>query len=610
MYQDKERTNDILKQILSLVTNLNEIGTPVEISNVLGENTDYHEIKKTVSELFVPREEIDRKIDEFNEILLTYALHAYDDQLEITDDENDLFNSLATSINILGEELNYSTVAKDYIENIFNSIEDILLVVDKLGNISFINDATTRILKYSKNEILKQNIKITLEENTSFENLTDNTFDKKDYSLLDKNRDQIPVSIRVSNFVSGDGKEIGYIIIATDITQQIKHQKEIEKANEDLLVALRKAEESDKLKTAFLQNMSHEIRTPLNGIVGFSQLLAGDDLSEESRQEIASVVEKSSTRLIEIVNNILDIAKIETGQIKLTNSVFKLNDLMKESHEFFLLFAKEKNLPISYNAPLDESIFINADKEKIHQVLINLINNAIKFTTEGEVSFGYTLKGEHLEFFVKDTGIGIPEDFCDKIFDRFSQVDSTITKNYEGAGLGLSISKGLVEVMQGKMWIESKINIGTTFYFTIPYKPVVQDEGIIKHHDLDVEKMSKSLKILVAEDDDINFMFIKCLFANTKINLVRACNGKEAVEYFNGSEAFDMILMDLKMPVMSGLEATVLIKAKYPEVPIIAITAYGFDEDKQKALDAGCDDYISKPFKREALYEKMTKYIN
>lgn len=608
---DTEKTNEILNQILTLVTNLNDMGTSDELGTLLENNENYQKIKSIVSEMFVPRTFIDRKIDEFNEILLTYALHSYNDQLEITDDENDLFNSLATSINILGEELNYSTVARDYIEDIFNSIDDLLCVVDDNGKINFVNNAAIRILKYSKNELLKNNFEIFLDEKTSFTNLIDTTYNKQTLTLLDKEKYNVPVTLRVSPFVQGDNNNNGFIVIATDITQQIKYQKEIEKANEELLIALRKAEESDRLKTAFLQNMSHEIRTPLNGIVGFSQLLSSGDLTDESRQEIALVVEKSSTRLIEIVNNILDISKIETGQIKVANSVFKINDLMSETYEFFALFAKDKNLGLSYKTALDDSSStIYCDKEKVYQVLVNLINNAIKFTSEGEIKFGYDLKNGFIEFFVSDTGIGIPEDFRDKIFERFTQVDSTITRNYEGAGLGLSISKGLIEVLGGEMWVESEVNKGTSFFFTIPCKQINVDSESKEGHEIDDEKVSRPLNILVAEDDDINYMFIKFLFAKTKVNLVRAVNGKEAVEFCNAADKFDLIFMDLKMPVMSGLEATTIIKASYPDIPIIAITAYGFDEDRVKALEAGCDDFISKPFKRETLFEKMTKYIS
>jgi PAS domain S-box-containing protein len=611
MPSKNEQTDIILEQILSLVSNLNEINSADELDKLSAENEKYKAISCLVSDKFIPREEVDRKIDEFNEILLAYALHSYSDQLELTSNDNDLFNSLATSINILGEELNYSTVARDYIEDIFNSIEDILVVVDNKGTISFINNSTTRILKYTKSEILKRNFELFLDGQTSFDKLVDSAFDKLDIYLLDKATQKVPVSLRVSPFVQGDNMQTGYIIIATDITQQVKYQKEIEKANQELKEALHKAEESDKLKTAFLQNMSHEIRTPLNGIVGFTQLLASDDLTDDSRAEIVRVVEKSSNRLIEIVNNILDIAKIETGQIKVTNTIFNLNDLISDTYEFFVLFAKDKNLELIYHSDLNnERAMIYSDREKLHQVLINLINNAIKFTTKGEVTFGYQLKDDILEFYVKDTGIGIPSDFCEKVFDRFIQVDSAITRNYEGAGLGLSISKGLVEVLDGKMWVESEVNKGATFYFTIPYKPVEQENEPRKNKNLDLETIARPLNIMVAEDDDINFMFVKCLFVNSKVNLVRAVNGKEAVELCTGPKVFDMIFMDLKMPYMSGLEATVIIKEKYPELPIIAITAYGFEEDKQKALNAGCDDFISKPFKRETLLEKMIQFTS
>ncbi|MEI6852542.1 MAG: ATP-binding protein, partial [Bacteroidota bacterium] len=455
------------------------------------------------------------------------------------------------------------------------------------------------------------NIHILLDENLVFSQLFDNKLVKSTVNLITKYKEIVPVTIRVSHFARGDNQDIGYVIIASDESKQLLYQQQIERTNEELIKALAKAEESDKLKTAFLQNMSHEIRTPLNGIVGFSQLLTRKDFPEDKKSEIARVVERSSHRLIELVNNILDLSKIETGQVKIKNSVFVLNQLLKEVYDFFKLFSKEKRINIFYSAGLeDRESVVYSDREKIHQIFVNLINNSIKFTEKGEINFGYMIKNDRIEFFVKDTGIGIPEEFHKEIFNRFTQADNTVTRNYEGAGLGLSISKGLVDLFDGNIWVESEVNKQTHFYFDIPYFPISDYSGNDSPSNVNIENLPKKLRILVAEDDDINYMFIEYLFSNSKHSLIRALNGQEAVDFYSKEKDFDIILMDLKMPVKSGFEATKIIKSIFSGIPIIALTAYVFEDDRQKAMNSGCDDFIVKPYRMEDLFEKIIKLVS
>ena len=244
-------------------------------------------------------------------------------------------------------------------------------------------------------------------------------------------------------------------------------------SNYHLEIEKEHAQESEKLKTAFLQNMSHEIRTPLNGILGFSNLLQADDLTKEEIKEYTGVIQNSGQRLMETVGNILDISKIETGQIEIKNKSFSLNALMSSLLTFFSNTATIKGVILDYHVALKTpDSFIESDELKLNQILSNLINNALKFTTEGKVEFGYTLKNSEIEFYVKDTGVGIPEESKNRMFVRFAQANLSITRGYEGAGLGLSICKGLVELLDGKIWFESEVNVGSTFFFTVPYKPI------------------------------------------------------------------------------------------------------------------------------------------
>ena len=514
--------------------------------------------------------------------------------------------------------------AKDYTDNIIRSMIETLIVMDANGIIQTVNKSTSDLLGYSEAELIGKHLSYIFPEGEkdNIDKLILN-FLKKDYitniekNYLTKDKICIPVIISGSVMKEADDRIQGIVCVASDITIRRKHEREvqaqnrkIEQTNIELKDALHKAEESDKLKTAFLQNMSHEIRTPLNGIVGFSQLLSSKNYPEANKAEIAKLVERSSFRLIELVNNILDIAKIETGQVNINSTAFKLNGFMAELKDFFELFVKEKNLTLDYKNDLDdENCTIFLDKEKLHQIMVNLINNSIKFTNKGSVNYGYKIKNNYIEFYVQDTGVGIPEEMQERVFERFTQADVALTRNYEGSGLGLAICKGLTEVLGGKMWLQSAADKETTFYFTVPYYPTNLKNEKQGKAVVDLEKISKKLKILVAEDDDINFKFVEYLFSQSKHKITHAKNGQEAVDKFVRPDDFDIVLMDMKMPVMSGFEATRIIKSKFPDVPVIALTAYAFEEDKQKCMDAGCDDFIKKAYTKEDLFGKIISWV-
>lgn len=377
---------------------------------------------------------------------------------------------------------------------------------------------------------------------------------------------------------------------------------------DELRIARDKAEMSDKLKTAFLANMSHEIRTPLNGIMGFAEMLRKPDLSQKKRNHFVELISKSSHELLSIINDIIDISKIEAGETEIREDIVNLNYFMLDIYHFFKSTAAMSNLDFYLIRGLnDNQSIIKADTAKLQQIINNLISNALKFTHEGSIEFGYHRRDDFLEFFVHDSGIGIAPELDKVVFERFRQADMSITRKYGGTGLGLSISKAFTELLGGKIWYKSS-NKGTTFYFTIPYRraemaklgPQIPQRGL---------RQWQNKTILVAEDKETNFLYIEEALTDTGIRIIHAKNGKEAVELFLDNPSIDIILMDIKMPEMSGYEAIKQIREDNPAIPVIALTAYAMQEDEDTALKAGCQDYLAKPVGEQVLLDTLAKYL-
>ena len=362
------------------------------------------------------------------------------------------------------------------------------------------------------------------------------------------------------------------------------------------------AEESDRLKSAFLANISHEIRTPMNGIIGFSELLKDPLLSGEEQSEYLSLIQQSGNRMLALINDLMAISKIDARELKLQQTETPLNRLMQDLLAFFKLQADKKGLRLTLSKGLsDEASIISIDSLKLNQILTNLIQNALKFTNKGGIDIGYTRNDGTLHFFVIDSGIGIPGENKNRIFDRFHQVDNSLTRNHEGAGLGLSISKALVEMLGGSIKVESVEGAGSSFSFTIPYNPL--------HLPTADCQLPTSPCILLAEDDAVSTLLIKRNLKGENLTILSAENGWEAVELLQHHPEIKLVLMDLKMPIMNGFEATKLIKQKHPDLPIIAQSAFTSKEEMQKAKEAGCTDFISKPISKSELLEKMHKLL-
>ena len=386
----------------------------------------------------------------------------------------------------------------------------------------------------------------------------------------------------------------------------------------ELRLAKEKSQESDRLKSAFLANMSHEIRTPMNGILGFAELLKRPNLTGKEQEQYIKIIEKSGTRMLNIVNNIVDISKIESGIIEINNKTTNINEQIEFLTSFFAPEIEKKGLRLVYSKTFTtDKAYIETDVEKLYGILTNLLKNAIKHTYKGAIEIGYHLKSDDnknfLELFVTDSGDGIPEDKINVIFDRFMQADMSNKTAYQGAGLGLSISKAYVEMLGGEIWVESEHGIGSTFRFTIPYKQVAAEEVKIETEKIvmaeNKEKSIARLKVLIVEDDPGMEFLLSETVQEFCSELLIARDGMEALEISKNNPDIDLILMDVRIPKMDGYETTEEIRQFNKDVVIIAQTACAFSSDRDKAMEVGCNDYVSKPIDTELFEALMKKHF-
>jgi hypothetical protein len=491
-----------------------------------------------------------------------------------------------------------------------------IILTDIKGNVEYANPKTLKITDYTLEEIKGKNPRIFSsgeKPKNDYKNLWETILSGKEwrgeFHNKKKNGDLYWEIASISPIINEKGEIINFLAVKEDITEN----KQILK---DLIVAKEHAEESDRLKSAFLANMSHEIRTPMNGILGFAGLLKEPGLSGEKQQKYIKIIEKSGDRMLNIINNIVDISKIESGTMNINNTETDINEKIENLYQFFKPEAEAKNIQFSVEKTLPKNeALIKTDSEKVYAVLSNLLKNAIKFTNEGKIEFGVGVtnspKGQkQLQFFIKDTGIGIPENRQKAIFERFIQADIVDKMAIQGAGLGLSISKAYVEMLGGKIWVESEEGIGSAFYFTIPWRK--ETEEIMKQNSVITTKIDEkavNLKILIAEDDEASSLYLSLLAEEFSSEILTAKNGFEAVELYKQNPDIDLILMDMKMPHLNGFEATKQIRQLNKKVIIIAQTAFSLTFDRQKVIDAGCTDYISKPISVNNFTTLIRKYF-
>ena len=488
---------------------------------------------------------------------------------------------------------------QDIFKNIVGKSNAAILVIDKKGVLRFINNAGEIIFGRQASELIGEPFGLINESEA-----------KSEIRIIRKNG-EIGTGEITSTGIYWENKQ-AWLVLINDITEHKVLQQNLERAKE-------KAQESDRLKTAFLSNMSHEIRTPMNGIIGFVELLYNDsNLDEDQKREYLGIIRTSSNHLLCLINDIVDLSKIEAGQLPINLANCDINKLMLDLHALFSSNEKvlKKEVMLEIDVPVNEPSFKTiTDCHRFRQILINLLGNAFKFTETGVIKFGYRVEDKHnIIFFVADTGKGIPKDKLGVIFDRFVQVDEGSNNLIRGTGLGLAITKSLLQLLGGDIWVESEINEGTKFSFTLPFtKPkeeyVTGELSQINEDRTKPLKSNASLHVLIAEDDDINFLLLSKILLDKQAFVERVFNGKQAVEYCRKHEP-DLVLMDMKMPRMDGFEATQEIRSFNQRVPIIAQTAFALESEKRKCLEAGCSDYISKPINQCVLLNLVDKYFH
>lgn len=506
-------------------------------------------------------------------------------------------------------------------------------IVDAEGRISFCNSSFLNITGYTFEELEGKNWIDTfaqIENQERYQQIFGFMIEGKqfsdlfEHSIISKSGDIKHIAWSYILLRNEDGQPAGLSVLGVDITQRViyeqnlvrkneiikKRNSQLRKINEELKAAKEKAEESDRLKSAFLANMSHEIRTPMNGILGFAELLQDPHLTDKEAQEFISLIRISGKRMLNIINDLIDISKVESGMASVSTSAVEINDQIDFLYNFFRPEAESKGLELQFHKGLmNARSRIITDKEKIFAILTNLIKNAIKFSVSGIIEFGYSLKDEHLEFFVKDQGIGIPAEKQQAVFERFVQADNSLTSNYEGAGLGLSISKAYVDMLGGNIRLSSRPGSGTSFCFTIPYTPIAAEEPIPAEQNRNARSDYGTFNVLAADDDTISLKLLEKILVPLGGKVITAVSGAQAVELCRKHHDLKIIFMDVRMSGTDGLTATSEIRKFNRDVIIIAQTANALPGDRDAALKAGCDDYVAKPLNKDKITSVLDKFI-
>jgi PAS domain S-box-containing protein len=502
--------------------------------------------------------------------------------------------------------------AEEKATKLFRAVEQSsvsVIITNREGVIEYVNPFFTELTDYSFEEAKgkKPNILKSGHQSTAFyQDLWDIMLSGNDWEgeMLNKKKtgELFWEKAIISSIVNNDGVITNFVAIKEDITER-------KKMLEELIAAKEKAEKSDRLKTAFLQNISHEIRTPLNGILGFGELLSGMDFPSEKAREMLKHVRQSSKRLTETITDYIDMASVVSGTMEVHKKEFPLQPLIEEVIIDVKTMCEEKKIGLKTVLPKQcAGIRLFSDSELIRKTIKILLDNSLKFTSQGEIICGCRVIPEYLEFYLQDTGVGITDDKLEMIFEMFSQADISNTRGYEGSGLGLSIARGLVNLLGGSISVTSERGKGSSFTFTVPYTEKEVAENVPPMEEKNDTVAAKPL-ILLAEDEESNYLYMEAVLQQAGYEYLLAKNGEEAVALCKQHPEITLVLMDIKMPVMNGVEATSLIRGFRPDVRIIATTAYAQTGDKQRFLAAGCDGYLPKPFSTEKMLALLREHL-
>jgi PAS domain S-box-containing protein len=536
-----------------------------------------------------------------------FVVQSYDNENAFSESDLELLEFIATQISIYIRQKQ----AMDEIRLLGRAIEQSpasIVITDAQGIIEYVNPKFSDLTGFETAESIGQNMKILQSGENDPAVYADmwSTIKKGvqwNGDILNRKKDGTPYweSVSISPILKEDGQIGHFVAVREDITEKKAMIAALVKSKE-------KAEESDRLKTAFLTNMSHEIRTPLNGILGFASLLTEGNKTNEEVKHHSNLILKSGKRLLELINNIIHISKIEAGAEDFIEAPFSPALLIREANEQFSAIANSRNISLISNIPSEiRGIKIKSDVSKLHQVLGNLISNAIKFTQKGFVETGVYVKAAKVFFYVKDTGRGIPEEHLEKIFERFYQVDNSYARGHEGAGLGLPLCKGIVERLGGQISVESETGKGSTFIFTIPFIPV---ESLPVLKEIAMENKGQSPKILIADDDPASLSIMQMMLNKHGYEVFTSRNGLEAVELFRQNPEIALLMLDIKMPGLDGFKTLEQIRAIAPEISAIAVTAHALTGDSSRIISAGFDDYIAKPFMKREVMTKIEKQLS
>jgi len=486
-----------------------------------------------------------------------------------------------------------------------------VVITNPAGEIQYVNPKFTELTGYSLEEVLGKNPNILKsgEHNPDFyqklwETILSGQLWRGEIHNKKKSDEFYWESEVIAPIINENGDIVNFVAIKEDISEKKKMIAELVEAKEH-------AEESDQLKTAFLHNISHEIRTPLNAIIGFSDLLNEPDTTLADRKYFSHIISQNGLKLAEIINDIVNIATFEAGQEKLNLSPVDVNHLMDDVYKKFKTKVQNQNLMFNQISTINNSeTCIITDETKLMQILSNFLDNAVKFTEKGKIEMGCARQDNALQFYVSDTGVGISKQYHQFIFEKFKQVEHENSKFYSGNGLGLTIAKAYAEMMGGNIRVESEPGKGSVFFLSIPFHPAPQAEDQKNDDFISENDTTNQKNILIVDDEVSNTMYLEVLLKKMKYNIIKASNGSEAIEMCKDHPEINLVLMDIKMPITDGYEATKQIKIFRPALPIIAQTAYALAGDENKALAAGCDAYIAKPIKKDLLLEKIHSVLS